>query len=509
MHDTISVNDLYEVDYGDIDSILEPHQDRVQYIEELRVLLDRTDRGKYTNKTGMIIQGIDPWTPDARDRRRARPNRIYSDFLYMLYSMFAVKGVDFQRHPQKFVDFHGLCWRRTSRQELMHWNKGNRETGMFTLNQLNAVMSKMKAEGVISTDYDWTGTDHKTQLYIRLNPGRLLELFKEASERAKGERKMPPKRPKTTVRIRNKHGRFESHTPLVNQTQFLIKEKLPPPTSSVPSSSLLSPSLDKKNKTDGPAATSEYLFSLPDLRRAELDQLVSDITDFFPAVSEPTPEKQVKAIEGYFNCSDPGRKLDGYRFKLFRDYFSSTPEMQCGLDGFLAHWPMRWQQTQITDLQQQGYFDSHSTLRDFREARSDFDTGVDNRIKLQFDYGDTQIPAHIDDWGLDILILYEAYRRTNRVTELTELVAKHGEALKLRAKQWPLEALYLQELHPDFGSSVGLKVGDWNSMKQRIDATAQNALAQAMELHTFVTHGMREPLMLEILRSEERSGLKL
>jgi hypothetical protein len=228
----------------------------------------------------------------------------------------------------------------------------------------------------------------------------------------------------------------------------------------------------------------------------------------FPVGSNLPPE-QIKATEGYFKCSDPGRKLDGYRFKLFRDYSYSTPEMQCDLDGFLAHWPMLWQQTQIVELQQQGYLKSHSTLHDIRTARSTFDTGVNNRIKWQFAYGDTQIPAHIDDWGLDILILYEAYSRTNRVTELTDLVTKHKTALLVCAKQWPLEALYLQELHPDFGSAVGLKGTDWNAMTQRIDKAAHKAMAQAMELHSFVTHGLREPMMLEIQQSEERSGIKL
>ena len=92
MSNAIGDNDLYEIDYSNI--------------EELRVLLGRMDRSTYTNKTGMLIQGIDPWTSDARDRRRARPNRIYSDFLYMLYSMFAVNGVEFQRNPQKFVDIY-------------------------------------------------------------------------------------------------------------------------------------------------------------------------------------------------------------------------------------------------------------------------------------------------------------------------------------------------------------------------------------------------------------------
>lgn len=132
MQCTNSVNDLYEIDYSNLDSVLEPHRERIQYIEELRVFLKRKDLSRFTAKAAMLIQGIQPWTPDVRDRRRARPNRIYSDFLYMLYSMFAVEGDDFKRSPQKFVEFHGLCWRYAPRKELMHWNKGNRETGMFT-----------------------------------------------------------------------------------------------------------------------------------------------------------------------------------------------------------------------------------------------------------------------------------------------------------------------------------------------------------------------------------------
>lgn len=78
---------------------------------------------------------------------------------------------------------------------------------------------------MISVDHDWTGAEHKTTLYIRLNPRGLLAVFKDASELAKGERKLPPAPRKTTVRIRNKHGRFESHTPPVNRTHILSKKR--------------------------------------------------------------------------------------------------------------------------------------------------------------------------------------------------------------------------------------------------------------------------------------------
>jgi hypothetical protein len=131
-----------------------------------------------------------------------------------------------------------------------------------------------------------------------------------------------PERQKTTVRIRNKHGRFESHTPLVNQAHILSKEKVQRsiPTSSAPISPLLAGAFrDKEKKTAGPAAAADFFF-LPDLRRAELDQLVTDMIQHFPGGTDLTPE-HLKAVEGYFNYSDPGRRLDGFRFKLYRDFW--------------------------------------------------------------------------------------------------------------------------------------------------------------------------------------------
>ena len=185
----------------------------------------------------------------------------------------------------------------------------------------------------------------------------LLAIFKKVTELSSGAIKQATKPPRLDntcrgnpgLKLRGKHGRFVTvprslKGPVTNNKS----NQQPCPPSPVPSPAFPTPlaTTDQKRTKAGPAASASSLF-LPDLRRAELDQLVDQMGQHFPGVSEMTSE-QLKAIEGYFNCSDPCRRLDGFRFQMYRD-FSYIPAMQCSLDGFLAHWPPFWQRTQIAD----------------------------------------------------------------------------------------------------------------------------------------------------------------